>query len=313
MSYEKLMIAVDGGGTKTEAVLFTGKGKILKRLLGAGSNPNTAGREKAVETLQNLIKNISEGYDTIEGIFIGCAGCGTGDNAKIITKALESHFDCPVQCVSDILTAAKSITDEDCFCCISGTGNTIALIKENTFRLFSGTGPLLGERGSGCSLGRDALLHAIEERDFGITPDSLTLAVEKKINGPVREKISEIYEKGTAFIADFAKTVFDEYENCESAKNILEDNAIYITSLINELQTLYPDITVTALTGSLFRNEIFRNAVKNAVDTRCIFTDAPQLTGAAILCLQMCGINAGSIREIFTKNYFEFITGDNNA
>ena len=313
MSYEKLMIAIDGGGTKTEAVLFTEKGKIIRRLLNTGSNPNTIGKENAIKTIKSLIENISEGYCAINGIFIGCAGCGTGDNAKIITEALKSFFNCPIQCVSDILTAAKSITDKDCFCCISGTGNTVALIKENTFRLFSGTGPLLGEKGSGFSIGRDALSHAIEERDFGITPDSLTLALEKKINGIVREKISEIYEKGVPFIADFAKTVFDEYENSKASKKIIEDNALYITSLIKKLQSIYPGISVTAFTGSLFRNEIYKNAQINALNGKCIFSDAPQLTGAAVMCLKMCNIKNDNIREAFTLNYLEFIAGDNNA
>lgn len=313
MSYEKLMIAVDGGGTKTEAVLFTAQGKILRRLLAAGSNPNTIGKENAIKTIKSLIENISEGYGSIDGIFIGCAGCGTGDNAKIITEALKGFFPCPVQCVSDILTAAKSITDEDCICCISGTGNTVALIKENTFRLFSGTGPLLGEKGSGFSIGRDALSHAIKERDYGFTPDSLTAACERKINGIVREKISEIYEKGVPFIADFAKTVFDEYENSKEAKKIIEDNALYITSLIKNLQSIYPEFSVTALTGSLFKSEIFRNAVKRNIETECIFSASPQLTGAAVMCLEMCNIKTESIREIFTENYLEFIAGDNNA
>ena len=49
---ERILAAIDGGGTKTEFVLYTESGQILKRLLLGGSNPNTVGIEATQALLQ---------------------------------------------------------------------------------------------------------------------------------------------------------------------------------------------------------------------------------------------------------------------
>ena len=48
---EKMMIGIDGGGTKTEFVLFSESGRILKRIVLDGCNPNTVGMEEAMNIL----------------------------------------------------------------------------------------------------------------------------------------------------------------------------------------------------------------------------------------------------------------------
>lgn len=45
-------IAIDGGGTKTEFLLFTETGDIKKRLVLEGTNPNIVGMKKAFSTLK---------------------------------------------------------------------------------------------------------------------------------------------------------------------------------------------------------------------------------------------------------------------
>ena len=49
---EKMMIGIDGGGTKTEFVLFSESGRVLNRIVLGGSNPNTVGMENAINILQ---------------------------------------------------------------------------------------------------------------------------------------------------------------------------------------------------------------------------------------------------------------------
>ena len=312
MTEKSFFVAVDGGGTKTEAVLFTEDGKIINRLTGKGTNPNTRGIDNSVEILKELLCRLLQ--DKLpQGIFIGCAGCGAGDNAEKITKGLEKHFSCKIGCVSDILSAAKSITDESCICCIAGTGSTVAVIEENSFTLFSGTGALLGEAGSGYCIGRDALSYAVEARDFNMPESPLVLAAEQKAEGRIRDKIAVIYENGIPFIAGFAKTVFDCYHTDEKAKEIVHNNAASLSSLISRLIPLYPNCGTLALTGSVMNNGIYRNAVTKDLSIPFIYTRNPQVTGSALLCLEMCGIKREGFREDFTKNYLEFIAGDTDA
>ena len=47
------LIAIDGGGTKTELVLFTPTGEVLARVVSGGSNPNSVGVDGATRVLKN--------------------------------------------------------------------------------------------------------------------------------------------------------------------------------------------------------------------------------------------------------------------
>lgn len=313
MIKDNYFIAVDGGGTKTEAVLFTPSGEIVRRLVGEGANPNTKGTDNSISILKDIIDKTAQGVE-ITGIFIGCAGCGTKSNAQILSSALKAYFpDAKLGLVSDILTASRSITDGNAICCIAGTGCTVAAVCENDFTLFSGTGPLLCDTGSGYSIGKAALVHAVEQRDFGCIPDSLTLAAENKAGGKIRDNIPFIYKKSVPYIAQFAQTVFEQAATSRKAEEIINENAVFLSSLINKVSSLYPQCHTAALTGSVFRNDLFRQMVTDKLIIPHTYSENPQVTGAAVLCLEICGITSPDFRESFTKNYSTYIAGETNA
>ena len=54
----RYIIGVDGGGTKTEIVLCDQNGCVIFRKVGNSSNPNDIGKEKAVEVVSNLIRDV---------------------------------------------------------------------------------------------------------------------------------------------------------------------------------------------------------------------------------------------------------------
>ena len=47
----KYCIAIDGGGTKTDAVLFDCEGNIITRFVGPGNNPTDLGCGEALERM----------------------------------------------------------------------------------------------------------------------------------------------------------------------------------------------------------------------------------------------------------------------
>ena len=53
-----VMIGIDGGGTKTDFVLFRGDGTVVRRLILEGSNPNVYGMEEAQKTLKQGIDSL---------------------------------------------------------------------------------------------------------------------------------------------------------------------------------------------------------------------------------------------------------------
>ena len=89
---EKMMIGIDGGGTKTEFVLFSESGRVLNRIVLGGSNPNTVGMENAINILQLGIDTLLRIKGKISGIFVGAAGLDSGNNTSKIKKMLKEKF-----------------------------------------------------------------------------------------------------------------------------------------------------------------------------------------------------------------------------
>ena len=63
------LLAVDGGGTKTEFVLISTEGHLLKRLLLPGANPNSSSLENSFRVLSNGISQMLQTEHQILGIY----------------------------------------------------------------------------------------------------------------------------------------------------------------------------------------------------------------------------------------------------
>ena len=100
---EKMMIGIDGGGTKTEFVLFSESGRVLNRIVLGGSNPNTVGMENAINILQLGIDTLLRIKGKISGIFVGAAGLDSGNNTSKIKKMLKEKYPkVKIRCENDV-------------------------------------------------------------------------------------------------------------------------------------------------------------------------------------------------------------------
>ena len=67
----KAFIGIDGGATKTEFVLFSDNGDILKRVVLDGCNPNACGIDKAFSVLKTGIDSLLAVRHDVAGVFCG--------------------------------------------------------------------------------------------------------------------------------------------------------------------------------------------------------------------------------------------------
>ena len=164
---EKMMIGIDGGGTKTEFVLFSESGRILKRIVLDGCNPNTVGMEEAMNILQLGIDTLMKIKGKISGIFVGAAGLDSGNNTSKIKKMLKEKYPkVKIQCENDIYNVIACGKNLDrCVAAISGTGMIIYANQNGNLKHFGGRGYLLDKGGSGYHIGRDAICAAQDARD----------------------------------------------------------------------------------------------------------------------------------------------------
>jgi transcriptional regulator with XRE-family HTH domain len=137
---QKAYIAVDGGGTKTDFVLFFENGEIAERLMLGGCNPNAYG-------ISHTEKILSEGIDRLVGkgakvsaVFAGISGAAVGNNRDKLNEYLNDRYPylkCRVE--GDIHNVIGSAIDvEKCIAVICGTGSVVYAYDGEDLRRYGG-------------------------------------------------------------------------------------------------------------------------------------------------------------------------------
>ena len=302
-------IGIDGGATKTEFVLFTDSGAILKRIVLKGSNPNVSGLDTATEILSDGIESLLSVSRNVVGVFAGIAGCSSGNNASLLLDNLSKAFPLlPISITSDIANVFASATDkENCIAVICGTGFSIfAKEKENLHRV-GGWGYLLDDIGGGFGIGRQALRAALAERDGFGKKTVITKMVEEKLGSDVWKSIGTIYSGGDSFIASFAPIVFDAYDSGDKvADEILDNHTKYIAELLKFTLDNYDGSNTIVIAGGLLKNNtVLLDKIKLHLGREVSFItpSLPQIYGACNKSLSLYGKITPDFAANFKTNY----------
>ena len=307
------MLGVDGGGTKTEFLLFCSDGTQIKRIVLGCSNPNVVGIEKCAQLLKSGIDEMLGVYPQIKAVYIGAAGFLLGNNAETIKKELESYydgrFDMIIQCKTDVLNviACADLQQTDCMAVICGTGFSVVIKEKNIIKTSAGWGFLVNKWGSGFDVGRDGLYYALMDTE-GIGETTLITEIIKDNYGEdIYAVLRDVYSKGQSYVAGFAKIVFEAYLKGDvTAKKIIEDNAACVAKIINQVSKIHPNITQIVLSGGLFANStIYADLVKKNIAGNLVATviEFPQIYGACLESARMSGVNTKIIKENFVEEY----------
>ena len=251
---EPALIAVDGGGTKTEFLLFTPTGEVKRRLVLPGANPNGAGLENSLRILrQGIDALLQEGYG-VQTVFIGCAGMASGGHGAAAEDALRKAYpQLKLQCRSDILNILSMATDPgNAIAVICGTGSVVYATCNGQLRRFGGGGWRLETVGSGYDMGRSALLAALEHRDGTGMATTLTGAIEQRLGSTVWDAVGKLHSENTAFFADLAPLVLSAWQEGDTvATAIAEATITRLAQLVNTAATHAPNAVQVLLGGSL--------------------------------------------------------------
>lgn len=309
----KAFIGIDGGATKTEFVLFTDSGNILKRIKLDGSNPNVSGFNTAAQILTDGINSLLTVRQDISGVFAGIAGCSSGNNGEKMKSALSKAFPLlKITLQSDISNVFASATNkEKCVAVICGTGFSIFAKSGEELHRIGGWGYLLDNIGGGYGLGREAIRAALAERDGIGEKTVITTLVEKKLNGGVWQNISKIYSGGDSFIASFAPLVFDAYDMGDKcAEKILDEHTRYISKLLDFTFNNYSCGDTIVIAGGLLKNNtVLLEKIKQHLkyNANFITPSLPQIFGACYKCISLYGKPDESFSETFKVNYEKLI------
>ena len=304
------LIAVDGGGTKTEFVLITPTGQVKRRLVLPGANPNGAGLDGSVAILrQGIDALLQEGYG-VQAVFIGCAGMASGGHGAAAEDALRKVYPrLQVQCRSDILNILSMAADPDnAIAVICGTGSVVYATCDGQLRRFGGSGWRLETVGSGYDLGRSALLAALEHRDGTGMETALTGAIEQRLGSTVWDAVGKLHSENTAFFADLAPLVLSAWQSGDPvATAIAEATVARLAQLVNTAAAHAPNAKQVLLGGSLLtKSEALRSALcAQLAPTLCAQSICvPPIWGACLRSAALAKLPAPNL-TVFTHSYKE--------
>ena len=309
---EDLYLGVDGGGTKTEFVLTTASGNVLKRALRGGCNPNDIGLEETEKIIFSGINAVLTEYPSVKSIFCGISGISTGNYREKLYAALKKCYpQVKIKIQSDAFNLFGIYSEAE-VALISGTGSVAFVKTGEEYKRLGGWGHLFDSLGSAYDIGRAAIVKALSEEDALEEPSKISIMLKKAVNASsVWEHIDSLYRGGKSYIASFASLVFDAYrEGDKDAFQIIDENAKALAELLNKAVNIYKVKPVAVASGGLFEHysDILLNHIKRYSEVKLMVSDLPPVYGAAKkACEHLSLEESDNYYQNFKKTYGEII------
>ena len=187
-SFQGYLIALEGGGTRSQAVLMNSEGKVLEAVQSSDVNTNFTSFELAQQAVQAAVGDVLLAAD-IPGYQVSlCVSALVGPRfggetyGNLLPKAVYHYYN-----EMDVVFARAGIYEPNGVSVVAGTGATAAVIrkKDHQTAVYGGWGALLGDEGSGYAmglLGLRAATRAFEGRTSA--PTQLVEAISQHFDLP---------------------------------------------------------------------------------------------------------------------------------
>ncbi len=163
-----LFLGIDGGGSKTLAVIVDAQGQECGRALAGGSNYQAVGTESALAALHAAAEQAvlaAGGCLPVKAAWLGLAGVDRPDDQKLLLPRLHALAE-TTRLTNDAELLLSALDDGVGVALVAGTGS-IALGRDarGAAARAGGWGHILGDEGSGYDIGRQALQAATRAAD----------------------------------------------------------------------------------------------------------------------------------------------------
>lgn len=278
---EKLVLGIDGGGTKTEAWLATvspaGESSAIGRGIADSSNVRAVGWEQALANVTHSIQLAWEDAQqtprTVEYAVLALAGSGQKEMSERLTSwAQNQGFSEQVEIIHDARAVLEAGSESGWgVALISGTGSVAyARNPAGKVAVSGGWGYWFGDEGSGFWIGQ-AALRAIANAADQLGPETrLTQAVLDRLEiSEPKEILTALssagdVRSGIASLADLVTTAAEKGD--EVATQIIDEAARHLAEIVisaakkGEIQSSSPlSLAGGVLNGSpRIRESLFR-------------------------------------------------------
>ncbi|MBI3893958.1 MAG: hypothetical protein HY303_20760 [Candidatus Wallbacteria bacterium] len=166
MKPERPILAIEAGGTKTEALLAKADGTLLARSRCGPGNLHTVGPDGLARVLSELLGDLTgqagrQALRRVQTVSLAVAGAdGETDEDQVREAARSAGLDCRILVTSDARATLVGACGTEGLLVIAGTGSiAVGRNSSGQERRAGGWGHTFGDEGSGYDLGRQALQH----------------------------------------------------------------------------------------------------------------------------------------------------------
>ena len=301
------LIAVDAGGTKTEAVLFTTEGKLLRRLRMGGINPFVSSFDAACSDCLDLLGTLQK--EAPSPIITAYAGIPALQYfGGRIEAYLKAHAGMPIRAEADgFMLISAMLGHNDGAAIVCGTGSGVYIRDGERQYEVGGWGYILDGCGSGFVLGRRALRAIVREADGRGEKTLLTALADAQIGGITTDHLPEIYAGGRACFASFAHIIFEARKAGDAiASQIFDDCVADLAEMVQTAHRLGA-LKILVLNGGIFRHfPEYAEAMCRLIpqEIQCVMSNVPPLYGAVVEAMHDAGYTCDAgFRERFFEGY----------
>ena len=306
------LIAIDGGGTKTQAVLFQENGIILASIKEKGTNPLDIGEEVARRRISELINQlVFVSPESVSAIYAGIAGMVYyndffGDDMRRQISC------CNIKIETDgrNLISSELYNDEDGCCLIVGTGCGTWVRNHNYKEIFhvGGWGYLVDTLGSGYSIGREVVRAVCLEMDGRGRKTILSELLEKETNLKFPSYIPFLYSGGRTRFASLAHLAFEGKRMSDKVcSDIIDEGAKKLSELIWTVDHYFEDNYPVIVGGgvvTIFPEYFDLIKMKCPNRSNLILAKNPPIFGAAVEAMHQAGLR---LPQCFRKNFCNYL------
>ncbi len=307
-----LVVGVDGGGTKTHAVVADETGAMLGFATHGPSNWESVGLRGAADALREAIANALEqagaSSSDLAGAAFGLAGVDWESDLPRMRGVIDQlRLPCPYELVNDAFVALRAGTEASYgVVLVAGTGS-VAAGRNREGRVFRtlGEGPILGDVGAASDVS-DAAVRAVADAYTGRGPATVLTAELCDLTGcGSAAEFLEWYSRGLEQLRDGAAAVVRAADGGDRvaqgimrwAGTALGGSAALVA---RQLDMLGGEFDVV-LSGGLFRagSAMLTDSLTGvlhpvAPHARLVHLDPPPVVGAVLMAFDTGGLPLGT-------------------
>lgn len=287
-------IGIDGGGTKTLAVVVNAQGQERGRGLAASANHNTVGLEQAISNIRHAAEQAAQAAGCslpLSAAWIGLAGIDYARDRAAFAPHLQP-LAANVHLTNDAELVLSAL-DNAGVALIAGTGS-IALGRDahGKIKRVGGWGYIFGDEGSGYDIGCRCLRAAVRAFDGrGPASSLLSLILSHWQLQNASDLIGKVYaSKDRALVASLSALAFNAARAGDAvAADIVQQTAreLALTALAASDSVYAPGEALSlAMGGGLLQHEAdYRDRVLDAIRQKrpiekAVVVDDPALSAA---------------------------------